>query len=250
MKKMIYTLAVLLGFGLQATAQNDAISRIFNAYENREDVTQISISGKLFEMAGKIEVDEDAEKFKAVAAQITHFRMIVDAKDPMAVKTARAALGKIPADFEELVTIRDKQSEIHLLCEESDGIVHELIAVVGDANNFLIASIRGNMDLNDIGAVTKQLTAVGQSMTNTNLNPSPVLVFPSPATYGEEIQITLPAELEGAKISIFDTSGKELLNFIAKSKSEKLNTGRLGKGVFVLIAQKGDKEVTRKFLIR
>ncbi len=250
MKKMIYLLTALIACSLNGFSQNDAISHFFNDYTNREDVTMITLSGKVFELAGQIEVDSDAQKFKEMAADITGFRMVVDENDANAKSTAILARKSVSAQFEDLVTVKDKNADIHLMIDESNGVVHELLAIVGTDSSFVLASIVGNMKLSDIGAVTKQLTAVGQSMTNTKLDPSEILIFPSPANVGQELQIEFPEKLLNAKVTVYNVSGKEMLSFNANSKSKKLDSSKLGSGVFLLKATNGDLEITRKFLIQ
>lgn len=250
MKKMIYLLTALIACSLNGQAQDDAISRFFNDYSNRDDVTTISLSGKVFELAGQIEVDSDAQKFKEMASDIRGFRMVVDDNDANARNTAIRARKSVSSQFEDLVTVKDKNANIHLMIDESNGVVHELLAIIGSDSSFVLASIVGNMRLDDVGAVTKQLTAVGQNMVKAKLDPSEILIFPSPAKAGQELQIEFPEKLLNAKVKIFDVSGKEMLSFNANSKSKKLDSSKLGSGVFLLKATNGDLEITRKFLIQ
>lgn len=250
MKKMIYLVAVMIACGLNGYSQDDAIARFFSEYADREDITSISLSGKVFELADEIEVDEDAEKYKKMASDIKSFRMIVDDNDGDAKNTAIRARKLVSLNFEDLVTVRDKTADIHLMIDESNGVVHELLAIVGSDSSFLIASVIGEMRLSDLGAVTKQLTAVGQNMADAKLNPSEILIFPSPAKAGQQLQIEFPEELLDARVGIYDVSGKEMLSFKANSKSKKLDSAKLGTGVFLLKAANDDLEITRKFLIQ
>lgn len=250
MKKILYTLVAVALCSFQSFAQDAAINRFFSEYENRENVTLISLSGKAFEIANQIEMEGDeAADFKRIAGQITGFRMLIDNYDGNAKSTAKRARGEISSKFEDLITIREKDSDIKIAINESNGVVTEIIAIIGSDTDFMLASITGQIKLSDVTEVTKRFSAMGKDVFAKSLDPSKILVFPSPATKGQEISVVLPSELTGASVQIYDVSGKKVADFIATDKMRKLNTDNFGTGVFILKAIKGDLETTRKFLI-
>lgn len=250
MKKLLYTIAAVGLFGFQAVAQDASISRYFSQYENREDVTLISLSGKAFEMAQQIEHEgEEAETIKRLAGQITGFQMLIDNNDANAKSTAKRVRSEISSKFEDLITIREKDTDIKIAIMEANGLVSEVIAIIGSEKEFMLASITGKIKLSDVSEVTKQFSNMGKEVFEKTIDPSKILVFPSPAKKGQELSVVLPEELNGASVQIFDMSGKKVADFIANDKMKKLDTNNFGTGVFILNATKGDIETTRKFLI-
>ena len=250
MKKILYTLVAAVLCSFQSFAQDAAINRFFSEYENRDNVTLISLSGKAFEIASQIDVQSDeTEDFKRIAGQITGFRMLIDNNDTDAKSTAKRARREISSKFEDLITIREKDSDVKIAINESNGLVTEIIAIIGSDTDFMLASISGRIKLSDVTEVTKRFSSMGKDVFAKSLDPSKILVFPSPALKGQEISVVLPSELNGATVQIFDVSGKIVADFIANDKMRKLNTDTFGTGVFILKATKGDLETTRKFLI-
>lgn len=250
MKNILYTLTTIVLCSLQSLAQDATINRYFSKYENRDNVTLISLSGKAFEIANQVEVEgEEAEDLKRLAGQITGFRMLIDSFDANAKSTAKQARSEISSKFEDLITIREKDTDIKIAINEANGLVTEIIAIIGSDTDFMLASITGQIKLSDVSDVTKKFSTMGKDVFAKTLDPSKILVFPSPATKGQEISVVLPAELNGAVVQIFDVSGKKVADFIANDKMRKLNTDNFGTGVFILKATKGDIETTRKFLI-
>ena len=250
MKKITFTILTLALISTQSFAQDVAVNQLFNEYENREDVTLITLTGKAFDMVSQMETSEDDPTgFNRIAGQITGFRMLVDDKDFNAKNTAKRTRTMVSSQFEDLVTIRDKGTDIKIAINEANGVVSELIAILGSDSNFVFMSITGHMKLSDVNEVTKKLSTMKTDVFAKTIDPSKILVFPSPAKQGDEISVILPNELNGAIVEIYDVSGKKVAEFNAKDGAKKLNSGAFGSGVFILKATKGDLETTRKFLI-
>ena len=250
MKKVIYTLVLAAFCSFQSFGQDAAINRFFSEYETKDDVTLISLSGKAFELANQIDVDsEEAKDFKKYAGQITGFKMLIDNNDTDAKSTAKRARRELSGSFEDLITIREKDSDIKIAINEANGIVTEVVAIIGSETDFVLASIIGNIKLSDVSEITKQFSSMGKDVFASTIDPSKVLVFPSPAKQGQELSIVLPQELDGATVGIYDMSGKKVADYTANNKMHKLNSDSFGTGVFILKATKGEIETTRKFLI-
>lgn len=250
MKKIIYTILTVALISTQGFTQDVAVNQLFDEYETREDVTLITLTGKAFDMVSQMKTDEDDPTgFNRIAGQITGFRMLVDDKDFNAKNTARQTRSMVSSQFEDLMTIRDKGTDIKIAINEANGIVNELIVIMGTDSSFVLMSIAGHMKLDDVNEVTKRLSTMKKDIFSKTIDPSKILVFPSPAKQGDEISVILPNELNGANVEVYDVSGKKVAEFNAKDGAKKLNSGTFGSGVFILKAVKGDTETTRKFLI-
>ena len=250
MKKIIYSILTVALISTQGFTQDVSVKQLFDEYENREDVTLISLTGKAFDMVSQMKTTEDDPTgFNRIAGQITGFRMLVDDKDFNAKNTAKRTRTMVSSQFEDLMTIRDKGTDIKIAINEAGGVVSELIVIMGSDSNFVLMSITGHMKIDDVNEVTKKLSTMKKDVFAKTIDPSKILVFPSPATQGDEISVILPTELNGANVVIYDVSGKKVAEFNAKDGAKKLNSGTFGSGVFILKAVKGDIETTRKFLI-
>ena len=59
MKQLIFSLLLLFAGAFSASAQNDAITRFFDQYAEDERFTVVYIAPKLFQLAAKIETDDE-----------------------------------------------------------------------------------------------------------------------------------------------------------------------------------------------
>src|SRR5690554_2072302 len=124
MKKIFYSILTIALISTQSFAQDVAVNQLFDEYENREDVTLISLSGKAFDMVSQVKSEEeDSTGFGRIAGQITGFRMLVDDKDFNAKNTAKRTRSMVSSQFEDLVTIRDKGTDIKIAINEDGGMV-------------------------------------------------------------------------------------------------------------------------------
>ncbi len=254
MKKIIFTAIALTLAATQVTvqAQDNAITKFFGEYEKREDVTQISLTGKAFDLASKVDATSDEMKdFKKFASQIKSLRIIVDDKDPAARETAVRAKRTVSTGFEDLVTVSEKETLMNIMVKEANGIVSELLILVGTEKEFIIVDLIGAIKLSDIGELTKQVSAVGKNVfAEVAYNPETLKVYPNPVVAGAPVSIRLPEEMEGADVRIFDASGREVEAYRATAAEKKFDTVRLKAGVYVIKAIKGDSEMSQKIVIQ
>lgn len=250
MKKITYLFAILTIAATQAIGQNDAIGTYFSEYLNNEDVTKISVSGKAFELVQDIEVEgEEAEAYKKMTSQVTGFRMIVDETETK--RPVQDALKKVSRSFEELIQVKEKDNVVHVLVNESNGTVYEVLCIVGTEKEFILASLTGNMRLSDVGELTKSLSSMGKDVfSETTLNPSEIQLYPSPVNKGQSISVDLPEEMIGGSIRVFSSQGSQVKSVNIGSKTEQISTLDLESGVYILKSVKGDLEISKKFIVQ
>ena len=64
-------------------------------------------------------------------------------------------------EYEELVTVRDKGSNVRFVTKEANGTINELLLLVGGKTEFVMMSFVGNIDLNKIAKLAKKLDIDG-----------------------------------------------------------------------------------------
>jgi len=252
MKKQIYTLAGLILMAFSTSAQTDVISTYFSEYEGREEVTTIMLSGKAFELVGQIDVEEtELQEYKEMASQITGLRVIVDDNDPSAVQTAQAAQKRLPANFEELISVKEKDTEFKLLIDEQAGVVRELIGIVGSDSTFAIMSLVGNMKMSDVGQMTQQLMNAGSNLHDElGGMTSDLKVFPNPVDKNGELSVEFSDDLSSSQVRVYNAAGTEVKAFTAQSGINSIDVSGLEKGVYVIRVDSDLKEVSGKFIIQ
>ncbi|PSL43347.1 uncharacterized protein DUF4252 [Chitinophaga niastensis] len=161
-RSLVLLIAVFASMHLFAQ-QGSVIDRFFQKYENDRNFTLVSITPKMFSMFAKVDAgDADAKNLMKVVQKLKGLRILAkeDTKDgPRLYKEAAAFLS---ADFEELMTVRDKDSDLKFLVKEnSKGNINELIMLVGSADQFLAMSLVGDIDLNEISQIAGSVNIQG-----------------------------------------------------------------------------------------
>lgn len=249
MKKIILSLlSVVLSLG--AFAQNP-IDRIYSDFAANDDFTKITISGKMFEMANHIEVEnvEDQEMVDA-------FSMIegvsIVATDSMvnAREVFKSAVQRANGSFENLMTIDDKKGKAEILINERNGVVSEVLIVAGGDDGFVIAALWGEIDLAKLATITRELQIDMMKDYDGEAAEAgrKVNMYPNPTASGQ-ITIDIPNELQNATVTVFDMTGKIVLEQKANSNKFQFPSSQLSNGTYVVKVSKGNNIVFTETLI-
>ena len=139
----------------QVQAQNDAISKYFDKYMDDESFTVVYISSRMFEMFAKIDPDVD-EEVKEVIRDLKGLRILV--REDGGLKYYKEAIKKIDFnEYEELMTVRDDGTNVKFVVREEGDIIKELLLIVGGADEFVLMSFMGIIDLAKISKLAKDM---------------------------------------------------------------------------------------------
>jgi hypothetical protein len=159
--KKILTLSLLMAFTAVAFAQEDAISKYFGKYEFDEDFTHVTVTSRMFGLFANLDTEEqeDKELIDAVS-KVKGLKIIT--RDDIEIEEAnrlyKEAFELIPTkEYDELMSVRDKENDMKFLIQEKDGIITELLMVMHGENEFFLLSLIGDIDL-------KQISRLSQSM--------------------------------------------------------------------------------------
>ncbi len=162
MKKLIVGL-MLIAASVTAQAQNDAIAKFFSKYQDNEQFSQVTISGKMFSMMANISGDNEDEKamIKAIS-KIKGLRILSKDDTRDSRQLYKEAITAIPAkDFEELMTIRDKDKDMKFFTKESGGKISELVMIMGGNDDFMMLTLFGEIDLKEMSKIGKAVSIDG-----------------------------------------------------------------------------------------
>ncbi len=158
MKKSLFTFVGLLLLTF-ATAQENAIDKFFSKYEEIADFTVVNVSPRVFPMIAKISSESEDKEFKNLVAGLKGLKMITTQKD--ATKYYQEVLAKLPKNYEELVTVKEKGKNIKFLTKGTNDKISELLLVIGGANDFMLLSIIGDIDLNNVAKLANKINIQG-----------------------------------------------------------------------------------------
>lgn len=161
--KRIVVVVIVMAATNAAWAQGDAISKFFTKYMSDESFTQVTISSKMFNLFTNMEAStpEDKEVLEAIS-KLKGLRILAKEDARNARDLYKEAFSLIPVkDYEELMSVRDKDKDMKFLIKESGGKISELLMVMGGNEEFMIMSIFGEIDLKQISRIGKKMNVSG-----------------------------------------------------------------------------------------
>ena len=173
---ILFVLFLTAGIISTAQAQEDAISKYFSKYVDDERFTVVYVSGKMFQMINKMELDlddEEAQAIMSVCKDLKGLRILTtDTDGGMFYKEALNTINT--KGYETLLEVREGKSEnVKFLVKDSNGggTLDELLLLVGgEGEDFVLLSFVGKIDLNQVGKLTKAFDKDGNNNKGTKKN--------------------------------------------------------------------------------
>lgn len=172
MKSIKFTLLLVAFCILGATAsygqsQANAIDKYFKQYVDSKDFTVVYISGKMFELFGKLDIDKetldlddeaDVEAIMDIARDMKGLRILTtDINVSQYYKEAKAKINT--GEYEVLMTVRTRDGdnvEFLILENKANNKIAELLLLVG-GDDFVLLSFVGNLDLDKIVKLANEM---------------------------------------------------------------------------------------------
>jgi len=162
MKKLMMGV-VMMVLSVATYAQGDAIAKFFTKYQDDETFTQVKVSQKMFGLFTNMDVDkpEDKEVLDAIS-KIQGLRVLAKHETRDSRTLYKEALAVIPNNYEELMSVRDKDKDMKFYIKEiSAGKIGELVMVMGGNDEFMLLSLFGEIDLKKISHIGRKMNIEG-----------------------------------------------------------------------------------------
>ncbi|MDH5604998.1 MAG: DUF4252 domain-containing protein, partial [Cyclobacteriaceae bacterium] len=132
-------------------------------WENDRTFTVVTISGKMFSLFTDIETsDPEDQAILDAISKLSGLRLITKDNISNGFDLYKRALDKIPSDdYVELMTVREEDSDIKFLIREKGAVISELVMVMGSDHEFLVLSLYGIIDLDQISKLSKKVDIDG-----------------------------------------------------------------------------------------
>lgn len=157
------TWALILCFvvaGKAGFAQDDAIGKYFGKYVDDERFTVVSISPKMFQLMSKINWDTASPDLKQTISKLQSLRILSTSTTPMVFyKEALATLDR--KEYEELMTVRSKEDDVHFMIKANGNSIRELLMISVSADGFTLLSFVGDIDLNKLSKLSSDIGIKG-----------------------------------------------------------------------------------------
>ena len=157
---------MLLSFA--GMAQGTIIEKYFNEYADDEAFTKVTVNGKMFSLFTELEPNsKEEEAFIKAASKLKGLKVLANDSAVKAAKLYKQACADIEkAGYEELMTVKDAEEDMKFSILDKNGKIEELIMVVGGKQNFVMVSLYGEIDLNNISKIARSMNVMGLENLN------------------------------------------------------------------------------------
>jgi hypothetical protein len=117
----------------------------------------------MFGLFTNMEADtpEDKEVLEAIS-KLKGLRVLAKDNTDNARALYKEAFSLVPSkEYEELMSVRDKDKDMKFMIKESGGKISELLMIAGGSNDFMVMSLFGEIDLKQISRIGKKMNIDG-----------------------------------------------------------------------------------------
>jgi len=147
----------------------------FDKFADMDDVTVVKVNKKMFELMGKISAESDeADDYISLINGLDNLRVLATENKTIASEMKAKVKGYLKtSNLSELMSVKDKEANVKIYIREGKDADHvkELFMFVDGISSHLededrspeavIVSISGDIDLNKISKLTKQMNLPG-----------------------------------------------------------------------------------------
>jgi hypothetical protein len=257
MKYLFLLAALCLSFSF--TSAQNVIEKHFQSYADQEDITEVFVSGQLFKYAAHFVDDEDFGELEEVGVEdakdfilsIQSFQLIKVPEIADANSEYNRGLSKISNSHEELIVVRDNNNQFSLHVDENNGIVSELVGIGISENEFIVFSLLGEMDFDNLGKLVSkiQMENFAKNSIVSEIDIDEMKVYPNPASTEGILNIDVPQSMIGGNARLYDINGNVIQQFKIEQQQQKLQAEGLTPGYYVVELQKDAVSMKKKVLV-
>ncbi|HMH22149.1 MAG TPA: DUF4252 domain-containing protein [Puia sp.] len=157
-KLVLFLPLILIGTG--TFAQDDAIGKFFGKYVDDSRFSIVSVSPKMFRLLSTANWDSIPSDVRQTVTKLTSLRILTTGTTPALFY--KEALTRIDRkEYEELITVRNKNDNVHFMVKESGGVIHELLMIAVDNEDFTLMSFVGDIDLDKMSRLSSSMSIKG-----------------------------------------------------------------------------------------
>lgn len=162
MKKLSLIILVFV-FPLFVFSQHKSVNKLFEKYAGKEGFTTVHISKNLFKMVGEMNLDDpDVDELIDKLETIKILASDSEFNNEGGLNFYDEIMGSLPIDeYDELLVVKEKDQDVMFLSKEKNGIITELLLILGGTDSNALISITGNIDLRHISKLASSMKGTG-----------------------------------------------------------------------------------------
>lgn len=149
--------------------QASPVDKLFDKYAGQDGYTTVYITKYMFSMFAKMGENnpEEAEELGRIFGKLDNIKILAvddEAAITGQVNFYKEIMKELPGDqYNELMVIKEKDSDIVFLAREKGDVIVELLLIVGGSSNSdnVLISIQGVIDLENISKLSQGLGIQG-----------------------------------------------------------------------------------------
>lgn len=248
MKKIFLSLFALVS--MSAFAQKNAMSTYFSEYQNREDFTQVQLTGKIFEIIASLEGgDEDMKEAQELFENISGISLVASEETEDGYALYKSAMKKLKG-FELLMNVKEKDADFSIMIDEHNGTIDELVMIGGGESNFVIVDIYGEIDLNQLSKVMSYVKDQQGNLSIDNEVLDTVELYPNPVKSGAHFNIKVGDDMVGANCKVYNTKGAVVWEGKLSSTDTECDVRRLRAGVYAAEIENDGVMIRKKIVVQ
>lgn len=236
-------LAVLVLGSTTVFGQKNAVEKYFSNYKGNDSFLSIDLTGKMFELTTHIQTDdpEEQELLDAISNIEGLSALGADSINNSKAKY-KEALKKPGREFEELMNIKDGDTEATFFIRENDGVVKELLVIAGGEKEFGVGCVWGEIDLKQVSKLMKEVQMTGMDMYDEKAveYKESVNYYPNPVKAGQNGTLKIPSDMTGIEMKIYDLKGNEVVSRQINDVQTDVPLSNLAAGTYILNLYNGN----------
>jgi hypothetical protein len=158
--KWFLSFAISLLF-LPLFSQEDAIAKHFDQYLSDASFKSVYVSPKMFDVIATSDIEKMDPEVKALIKNLRGLR-VLQREGQSGVALFKEANKKLTAaKYDELMTLNENNEQIRFYTMGPGKKVQELLLMVAGPNRFLMLTMVGDIDLNAVAKLSKNLNLQG-----------------------------------------------------------------------------------------
>lgn len=251
MKNLFFTLFAAL-ISLQLSGQS-IIEKHYKALESEKEATVVFVSGNLFGYVAKVmpEEKEEMQKAKGILENIESFNLISVPNLADVKSEYSKGLQTLRKSHEDLISIRDKNNRFSFFIDEKDGIIRELVGIGTEENSFIVFSLLGNIDVNELSVITDMIQEKNPLPINKERTKAieKFKVYPNPVASSSVLNVEVPENLIGGNIHIIDMNGKVVKTVTADQDRVEVSMLETTLGNYIIDIEKDEVSMRKQVLV-
>lgn len=152
------TKLLLLSFLVILSGNCLAQKKLFDRFSDMDGVTTVYVSKTMLQMMPNMKIQSGMD-IGSFAGKLEGILIMTSESETISkmMREETASIHKNPA-YEVLMRIKDGESRVNFyIKKKSDSLIGELIMLVDDASEFVIIQMNGNLTMDDIQKLTKNM---------------------------------------------------------------------------------------------